>query len=80
MQSVRFCRTLQSFNLYLLLETFDTTLSKNVFLAVLVVMPIIFGSNIGTFSMIKNIVKRLGHLFSSSKYTLLRSCGISFDI
>ena len=67
----------QSLNLYLLLENFDTTLSKKVFLAVLVVMPIIFGSNIGT---ITNIVKRLCHFFSSYKYTLLSSCGISFDI
>ena len=49
----------QSLNVYLLLENFVTTLSKKVFLAVLVVMPIIFVSNIGTFSMIANIVKRL---------------------
>ena len=70
----------QSLNLHLLLENFDATLSKKVFLAVLVIMPIIFGLNIGTFSIIKNIVKRLCHLFSSSKYTLLRSCRISIYI
>ena len=69
----------QSLNVFLLLENFVTTPSKKVFLAVLEVMPIVFVSNIGTFSMITNIVKRLCH-FSSSKYTLLSSCRISFDI